>query len=223
MLPPHPHPAACRMDDNRSLPRYWNYLRRQLYVLDTYCNRHARLTNHVMAAFHCYASAAFVLPAALVALRLALCTLAVLVWLALQAAQVAQHGPAAVWQGHHHAAAAPAINGAGAEQGWLHLFGGQQECGWGLVSLPVFAASAAYAAAGLGWMTGVVLQLLQELNPSLTRRQLHTFNWPKLWVAFCCANAVLPICMAYTFATRHIEWAGVRYTRRRGKVVSVQH
>ena len=45
-----------------SLERYWNYLRRQLYVMDTYVTPRNRLVNHSMLGLHTYLSWAFVLP-----------------------------------------------------------------------------------------------------------------------------------------------------------------
>ena len=69
----------------------------------------------------------------------------------------------------------------------------------------------------------MVLDLLQELDPSLHRRQLHTFSWWRVCVGFVASNAVVPLCMAYTFANRRVDWSGITYTRRRGKVVHVQH
>lgn len=39
---------------------YYNYLHRQLYVMDTYATPHNRMINHTMAAIHSYLSAAFV-------------------------------------------------------------------------------------------------------------------------------------------------------------------
>jgi hypothetical protein len=56
-------PCCCRVDGDYSPRRWWNYLRRQLYVLDTYSNAHNRRTNHVMALLHCYGSWGFVIPA----------------------------------------------------------------------------------------------------------------------------------------------------------------
>ena len=52
----------CRLEGGWGLRQWWNYLRRQLCVLDTYYNAHNRRTNHVMAVFHCWASLGFVLP-----------------------------------------------------------------------------------------------------------------------------------------------------------------
>ncbi len=54
--------CAQLLDEQVSLQRYWNYLRRQLYVMDTYVTPHNRLVNHTMLALHTYLSWAFVLP-----------------------------------------------------------------------------------------------------------------------------------------------------------------
>lgn len=221
---------------------WWNYLRRQLCVLDTYSSPHNRRTNHTMAALHCYASWGFALPAGAAAARLALWALALLLL------------------------PSQKVYGGSAEPSsylWLRLFG-VEDCPWGLASWLAFAAAAAYAAAALCWMTGsrraalppwsaqrslllavlsssqpreikhlalpplpplagVILDLFCELNPRLARPQLETFHWAKLWAAFVASNALLPFCMAYTFCTTHIDWSGVRYWRRGGRVVRVSH
>ena len=49
------------------------------------------------------------------------------------------------------------------------------------------------------------------------------FNWFRLWLAFCLANAVLPLCAVYTWIQPKIEWAGITYTKARGCVVRVEH
>jgi hypothetical protein len=61
---------CCRIEGSYSPRRYWNYLRRQLYVMDTYANPHNRATNHGLAAFHAFASWGVVLPATTGALHL---------------------------------------------------------------------------------------------------------------------------------------------------------
>ena len=51
----------CRLDTSCSARQFWNYQRRQLYVMDTYCNAHNRRLNHIMLALHCYLSWAFII------------------------------------------------------------------------------------------------------------------------------------------------------------------
>lgn len=61
----------CRLDAACTAKQCWNYLRRQLYVMDTYCNAHNRTLNHTMLALHSYLSWAFILPLFLTGLDLA--------------------------------------------------------------------------------------------------------------------------------------------------------
>lgn len=53
-----------RLDKRVSWRQYFNYLHRQLYVLDTYTNRHNRTINHTMMGVHSWASISFVAPIA---------------------------------------------------------------------------------------------------------------------------------------------------------------
>jgi hypothetical protein len=74
-------------------------------------------------------------------------------------------------------------------------------------------------------MTAIVCTVMEKLNPNTlpSGSLLKRFHWGKLWVGFIAANAVLPVCMVYTFLTRHITWAGVKYKRKKGKIISVEH
>ena len=62
--------VTCRLDTSCSARQFWNYQRRQLYVMDTYCNAHNRRLNHIMLALHCYLSWAFVIALVLTGLEL---------------------------------------------------------------------------------------------------------------------------------------------------------
>ncbi|GAX79525.1 hypothetical protein CEUSTIGMA_g6966.t1 [Chlamydomonas eustigma] len=50
------------LDSKYSWRQYWNYLRRQLYVLDTYANSHNRSVNLLLASLHTWASTSAILP-----------------------------------------------------------------------------------------------------------------------------------------------------------------
>ncbi|CAL5219139.1 g915 [Coccomyxa viridis] len=58
------------LDTSCSARQFWNYQRRQLYVMDTYCNAHNKRLNHTMLALHCYLSWAFILALLLTGLDL---------------------------------------------------------------------------------------------------------------------------------------------------------
>lgn len=51
-------------------PQAWNYMRRQLYVLDTYAGAHNRRINHALLAASVYGAAALLAPLALLLARL---------------------------------------------------------------------------------------------------------------------------------------------------------
>lgn len=55
--------VACRLEAHYSWRQYWNYLRRQLYVMDTYATRSNKRINHSLMVIHAYLSWAIVLPA----------------------------------------------------------------------------------------------------------------------------------------------------------------
>lgn len=52
--------------------QYWNYLRRQLFVLDTYYNEANRVANHTLMLLHSYGSAVFIIAVTAVLLQLLL-------------------------------------------------------------------------------------------------------------------------------------------------------
>ncbi|GAB4823475.1 hypothetical protein N2152v2_010521 [Parachlorella kessleri] len=188
------------VDGDYTPRRWWNYLRRQLYVLDTYSNAHNRRTNHIMALLHCYGSWGWVIPATTAAARLLLWLLAVLLL-------PSQH----VYGGPEESSYL-----------WLQMFG-LEGCQRGAASWLVFVAFTAYMMCTLRWMTGVILALFRQLNPTLDPRRLDTFSWWKVWAGFYISNLITPFCLAYTFLTPHINWSGITYTRRRGKVHTVRH
>ena len=50
------------LEGDVSWGRYWNYLRRQLFVMDTYVSAHNRRVNHCMLLLHPLLSWGFVIP-----------------------------------------------------------------------------------------------------------------------------------------------------------------
>jgi Glycosyl transferase family 21 len=213
------------LDANYSIKRYWNYLRRQLVVLDTYASDHNRCTNHVMAVLHCYFSWAFVVP-------VGSCIVKVGIWggMIIIKALVSL----LIVSG---AVAASNVNGGGnreLQKEFPSLFRVSTNFlenndthfrKLSYISAICFIACSLYAAISLRWMTSVVCTVMGKNNPEALSSKIliKRFNWVKLWVGFITANAVLPICMVYTFMTRHITWAGVKYRRRSGKIISVEH
>ena len=66
---------------------------------------------------------------------------------------------------------------------------------------------------------GVVLALFGELFPGdESSPGCDTFNWVKLWLGFYLSNTILPCCMLYTYLSPLVEWGGIRYYKKQGKV-----
>lgn len=62
-----------------TMKEYWNYLRRQLFVLDTYSDFHNKLTNYSLICLFIYGSVGFVVPTLTIPLRICvyLCQLSI--------------------------------------------------------------------------------------------------------------------------------------------------
>lgn len=159
-----------------------------------------RQVNHSMALLHCYLSWSLVLPTASVALQLLALSLAA--WRNLLAVGLA------------------GATGPGGLPHQLQLALASHTLA--MTSMLVFLAASGLALAALIAMTAAVLRIFRVLNPDKQQLfALGVFNWAKCWGGILINNAILPLCMAYTFATPHVVWSGIRYTRASGKVARV--
>jgi hypothetical protein len=52
-------------------------------------------------------------------------------------------------------------------------------------------------------------------------RKAGPISWPRLWAGLWVESAVLPLCVLWTLWHDGIEWSGIRYRKRHGKVVVV--
>jgi hypothetical protein len=221
--PPDPSPAPARphprLERGYSARQYWNYLRRQLYVLDTYSNAHNRRLNRLMVLAQCWVGLALA-----AALLLAGTAAGALLWSwagrALGAAAGGQRllgsWEGVVWEGGHGEQQppwqTPAASAAGAASA---------------AALPRASAAVllclAAATAALRYMVRQVALLLLHLHPSdpSLKRELLGFSCAKLWLGLLAEGLVSPPCMLYTFCSPYITWAGIRYAKRGGKVSRV--
>ena len=194
-----------------SFRRYWNYLRRQLYVLDTYANLHNRCSNYALAVLHCYGSWGFCLPVLFAAYR-------IMSSIVVSLSVLLMHTSSLIFsRGSSPEIDDEAAKGYYCQPFWTCLTSSS-------ISFYIFLILFTYMAFALWWMTINVMELLAELNPDLSAYHLrHHFEWKKLWIGFFLANLVLPLCLGYTFLTRHIEWANIRYWRHGGRIIFTQH
>lgn len=188
-----------RLDPCFSWRHYWNYLRRQLFVMDTWAGDTNRRINHTMMVAHSYLSWAFTVPATTASLRLLLWV----VQLLLLPTQQVYDGPGTSWD-------------------WLGLFG-EKGCSLSMVSTLLFWVGLLSAAGALRWMTGVLLDLFTQQLPAADDLDLQCFSWGKVWLGMYVNNALLPVCMLYTYLQPAVEWAGITYWKRNGSITYVQH
>lgn len=205
------------LEASYSWPRYWNYLRRQLYVLDTYADEHNRRLNHTMMWLHATASAALSAPLLTGTCQVAVWGLSCCVhWFG-----------ASLTRGHFgsvllHPAAQGGAGAAGAvEVAAATAAGDAPE----MLPLPLsamaLAAALLLAQCCLYWMTAEILLLFRHLSPKSLAISIHTFVWWKVWAALLLENVVLPACMLYTYLCPHVTWSGITYFKQRGRVVHV--
>jgi len=211
-------------------------------VLDTYYNSSNRTTNHTMMLLHSYCSAVFTaaVAAALLQVLLLLAAMAAggLCYSVLQAGGVLQQdaagGVLSAW-GLQEA--------AGVLGGWSKALTGDAGCSFaqlcsssnmawwaGMVSsscslgLVMFTAAVTLSQLSVWFMTRQCLLLLRELSPGADQQLLRPrMRYGMLWAGWVFENALLPVCMAYTYCCEHIVWGGIRYKKSGGKVVEVRH
>jgi hypothetical protein len=183
--------------------RYWNYLRRQLYVLDTYHSSHNKTLNHTMMLLHSYGSAVFT--AAVLATSLQLLLL-------LCAAAAA----AAVWL---NSSSSSSSSSGESLLDWQQLFTTATT-----ISSWMFVGLTASSLAAIRYMIQQVLQLFRVLSPTAGDQVLRPrISLTLLWLGWALENAVLPFCMLYSFCCDRIVWGGITYHKKGGRVCKVVH
>lgn len=193
------------LDKEVRFGQYWNYLRRQLYVLDTYATPHNRRMNYALAALIGVLSLSLNLYA-----LAGCCQLLVFFGRLLAGYWAAASG---VW--------GPLLLGGGAVG--AHGGSGGGWAAW-LNSASTSAMVLSFAVAHCG--VYLLLQQMCLMVTALAPKQsppvlLSTFSWVKLWAAFLIQVCTLPVALAATFLASHIVWGGVTYHKAGGKVASI--
>lgn len=169
--------------------KYWNYLRRQLFVIDTYADMHNKCTNYSLACLLVYGCLGFIGPTVTIYLRYLLLVIQCLFYTTFSMNEEIE---------------LPS-----------HRF---------LLSSVLFIVCFVYMFYGLKRMVTKSSALLGSLHEDMTSREvLRCFSWWRVMVGFWLAYAIAPFCLLYTFMTSHINWSGIEYYRRHGKIVQVCH
>lgn len=187
-----------RLEREMTFQRYWNYLRRQLYVLDTYSDETNRRVNRCLMLFMLWASLSLVWTLLLVGLRGALVLLS-LFTLPLRP----------IYSG-----------GRTTAEAWAPFVAGSQCPGVQLTTLCALCALL-LASLSVQRFNRVVCRLLHVLSPDKPAVPEDIISGWRVWLAILLERALVPLCVAITMWHSDIEWSGFRYRKSRGRVVRV--
>ncbi|XP_047307746.1 uncharacterized protein LOC124911322 [Impatiens glandulifera] len=173
-----PHPLASDL----SFSRYWNYLRKQTFVLESYTSRVNWIMNRALFCTHCYLSWGFVAPYIMAVTHLA----------AALVINSKQHRPEET----------DCISDG------LLLAAGQAICT--LVEL-----------LSMWNLTRVEVKLCNMLSPEAPQLSLATYNWSLVFIAMLVDNFLYPISAFRSYFSQSINWSGIRYHLKAGKISKI--
>ncbi|CAL9111532.1 unnamed protein product [Musa acuminata var. zebrina] len=173
-----PHPLARDL----SFSRYWNYLRKQTFVLESYISRVNWLMNRALFSSHCYLSWGFVWPYFMALIHLA----------------AALRAP---YSGSRSEASA-------------------SSCGLLLVSC--LLVSTIIELLSMWNLTKVEIQLCNMLSPEGPTVSLGSYDWRLVFLAMLVDNFLYPISAIRSHFSQSINWSGVRYHLKNGKISKIE-
>ncbi|XP_020577062.1 uncharacterized protein LOC110022451 [Phalaenopsis equestris] len=173
-----PHPLASDL----TFPRYWNYLRKQTFVLESFIDDVNWMMNRALFSSHIYLSWSFVVPYFMAVMHIG-------------AALRAPYSKYPIRE------VAPSYG--------LSLAGCLAVCT--LVELLAM------------WnLTKVEVQLCNMLSPEGPRVSLRSYNWGLIFLAMLVDNFLYPISSIRSHFSQTINWSGIRYHLKKGKVSKIE-
>ncbi|KAE9588169.1 putative ceramide glucosyltransferase [Lupinus albus] len=174
-----PHPLATDLN----FGRYWNYLRKQTFVLESYTTKVNQIMNRALFAVHCYLSWGFVAP---------------------------------YFMAMIHVAAALRFYFKG------YLLEEVTSISVGL-SLASVLATCTFAELLSMWnLTRIEVQLCNVLSPEAPPLSLASYNWCLVFIAMLVDNFLYPISAIRSFFSQSINWSGIRYYLKDGKINKIE-
>ncbi|XP_057447224.1 uncharacterized protein LOC130739027 [Lotus japonicus] len=174
-----PHPLATDLN----FGRYWNYLRKQTFVLESYTTKVNQVMNRALFAVHCYLSWGFVAPYFMAMIQVA-----------------------ATLRFH--------LKGYSLED-MTYTSGG--------LSLVYFLATCTLVELFSMWnLTRIEVLLCNILSPEATPLSLATYNWFLVFIAMLVDNFLYPLSAIRSHFSQSINWSGIRYYLKEGKVSKIE-
>ncbi|KAK9142040.1 hypothetical protein Syun_011440 [Stephania yunnanensis] len=174
-----PHPLASDL----SFSRYWNYLRKQTFVLESYISRVNWIMNRALFTTHFYLSWGFVMPYFMAMIHIA----------------------AALRVGFRNVDSrdVPALS-------------------VGLTLAASLAVSTVVELLSMWNLTKVEIQLCNILSPEEPPVSLESYNWALIFLAMLVDNFLYPISAVRSHFSQCIDWSGVWYHLKNGKISKIE-
>ncbi|KAL5178583.1 hypothetical protein HKD37_01G000068 [Glycine soja] len=170
-----PHPLASDLN----FGRYWNYLRKQTFVLESYVTKVNQVMNRALFAVHCYFSWGFVAPYCMAVI---------------------------------HVAAALRFRAREYSLEEMDYSSG------GLTMVWILATCTLISLFSMWNLTRIEVLLCNILSPEAPRLSLASYNWFKVFVAMLVGNFLYPISAIRSHFTQSINWSGIIYHLKDGKI-----
>ncbi|XP_062090904.1 uncharacterized protein LOC133797115 isoform X1 [Humulus lupulus] len=174
-----PHPLASDL----SFARYWNYLRKQTFVLESYTSSVNWIMNRALFTTHCYLSWGFVMPYIMSTIHI---TAALRIYI----------------------------------KGYTFDEAGITSGGLGLVA--ILATCTLIELLSMWNLTRIEVQLCNILSPEAPRLSLASYNWGLVFIAMVVDNFLYPISAFRSHFTQSINWSGIRYHLKNGKISKIE-
>eukprot|EP00242_Pyramimonas_sp_CCMP2087_P007305 CAMPEP_0198205636 /NCGR_PEP_ID=MMETSP1445-20131203/9175_1 /TAXON_ID=36898 /ORGANISM="Pyramimonas sp., Strain CCMP2087" /LENGTH=449 /DNA_ID=CAMNT_0043878009 /DNA_START=590 /DNA_END=1939 /DNA_ORIENTATION=- len=197
------------MDPQVTWRKYWNYLRRQLFVLYTYTSWHNCVVNTLLLYSHSYVSFAITLPFFTSVLHLAVA----LVQMVSPFGHICYHLTKEVL-------ILPTVHQHSGPSGPLFS---APLCPMGASSALAYLGAVAMAGGAVRHMVRGCAEVCSAMSPSRPPVPAADIRWSKVMWALLVNNLLLPFCALVTGVSSRIEWAGVVYARTVNGRVNVVH
>ncbi|XP_047950959.1 uncharacterized protein LOC125196472 [Salvia hispanica] len=173
-----PHPLGSDLN----FGRYWNYLRKQTFVLESYATKINWVMNRALFSVHCYLSWGFVAPFVMSGIHLA--------------AALRFHS-----------------NGYSFDEAVLPSTG--------LLLAGCLATCTTIELLSMWNLTRIEVQLCNLLSPEAPPLSLASYNWCLVFIAMLVDNFLYPISAFRSHFSQSINWSGIRYHLKDGKISKI--
>ncbi|PHT57605.1 hypothetical protein T459_35424 [Capsicum annuum] len=174
-----PHPLATDL----TFPRYWNYLRKQTFVLESYTTKVNWIMNRALFTSHCYLSWGFVSPYIMAGIHLAAALRCYLKEYSLEDTVMT--------------------------------------CSGGLLLSGCLAICTVIELLSMWNLTRIEVHLCNMLSPEAPQLSLASYNWCLVFIAMLVDNFLYPLSAMRSHLSQSINWSGIRYHLKDGKICKI--